>query len=322
MSVPPRAGAHRGRSIGGRVGAWRDQHARALHDSLGRWRRRPLSSLVTVLVLGFALCLPLLAWLLFGNARLVADELRDARGISVFMAADETLDAARSLAVELGRRSDVAAVEVRSPEQNLAELTALPGLGVALEAMGEGNPLPAVLVVTPREGPGEAAAALLQVLAADPRVDFVQHDAGWRQRLASVLAVGERALGVLALLLGLASLLVVGNTVAADVARRREEILVLQLVGASPRYIRRPFLYAGVCYGLAGGALALLLALAVQQALARPLQALVESYGERFQPHGLGPASAIALVIIAAALGWLGARIATARQLATAPQDP
>ena len=71
------------------------------------------------------------------------------------------------------------------------------------------------------------------------------------------LRFGGRVALVLAALLGLGALLVVGNTVRLDIQSRREEIGVLQLLGASDGFIRRPFVYLGAWYGLAAGALAL-----------------------------------------------------------------
>ncbi|MEW2925871.1 cell division protein FtsX, partial [Pseudomonas juntendi] len=73
------------------------------------------------------------------------------------------------------------------------------------------------------------------------------------------LAFGARLVQVLSVLLGVGAALVVGNTVRLDIQARREEIGVLQLLGASDGFIRRPFLYLGAWYGLGAGAVALAL---------------------------------------------------------------
>ena len=118
-------------------------------------------------------------------------------------------------------------------------------------------------MVTPAGDEGLLAASL-QAL---PEADLVQHDALWRQRLDGWLRFGNRVAAVLATLLGVGALLVVGNTVRLDIQSRRDEIGVLQYLGASDGFIRRPFLYLGAWYGLAAGLLAIALLTAAALAL-------------------------------------------------------
>jgi len=171
--------------------------------------------------------------------------------------------------------------------------------------------LPSVLVVTPR-GDEMLLATSLEHL---PEADLVQHDALWRQRLDQWLRFGGRVALVLATLLGLGALLVVGNTVRLDIQARREEIGVLQHLGASDGFIRRPFLYLGAWYGLAAGALALGLLTAAWWALQAPLAELAASYGSRFMLVGVDPVQAAWVLGGATVLGWLGAGIVTGHTL-------
>ena len=140
-----------------------------------------------------------------------------------------------------------------------------------------------------------------------PDVDVVQHDAAWRSRLDRWLRFGVRLSWVLAALLGLGALLVVGNTVRLDIQSRREEIAVLQQLGATDGFIRWPFLYLGACYGLVAGVLALALLTAADHALRVPLADLAQSYGSRFALHGFDLPWAVGIVVASGVLGWLGA---------------
>ena len=146
------------------------------------------------------------------------------------------------------------------------------------------------------------------------------NDAAWRQRLEAILGAATRTAQVLAALLALAVLLVIGNTVRLDILGRAEEIDVMQLLGASAGFVRRPFLYAGLWYGAFSAALALLVVALVQWALAAPLQQLAVSYDHRFSGRGLGVAPALGTLAVGALLGWLGAWIATWRHMARAPR--
>lgn len=298
-----------------RLGAWRDQHLYSFFSSLGRLAARPWANALTVLVLGFALALPLLFYLLFDNARDLAGGLREAREITVFLKPAVEGKGAGVLAGELRRRDDVAAVLIRTPEQGLAEFRQLSGFGEALDAL-RSNPLPSVLVVTPDQESDLDAPPLLAELKADARVDLVQYDAAWRRKLSDILHFGERIVAVIAALLALATLLVIGNTVRMDIQARTAEISVMQLIGASDGFVRRPFLYAGFWYGLLGGICALTLVVAVELALAAPAQRVLESYGGRFALHGVGVLVALAVVGASALIGWLGAFVASARHLA------
>ncbi len=307
-----------------RFAAWRGQHAQAFFSSLGRLAAKPWATVLTLLVLGFALALPLLFFLVLNNARELSGGLREAREITAFLKSDLDTKTATALADELRKRSDVASVLIRTPEQGLAEFRQLAGFGEALDSL-QGNPLPSVLVVVPRTTnltDNNDNPELIGVLKSDSRVDFVQYDAAWRRKLTDILHFGERIVIVIAALLALATLLVIGNTVRMDIQSRSQEISVMQLIGASNGFVRRPFLYSGLCYGLLGSMVALLVVFAVELALAEPVERLIDSYAHRFSLIGVDARIACTLIGASALLGWLGAFFATARHLAAGkPQE-
>jgi len=308
------------RPLGARIGAWRQQHLYGLFSSLGRLGGRPGATLLTVLVIGIALALPLLFQVVLDNARGFSAGLREAREITVFLKPAETTVAARAFAAELVRDKAVAAADVRSSEQGLAEFRDLSGFAQALDVL-EHNPLPNVLVLTPLANI-EAAEALPERLRADARVDMVQYDTLWRQRLTAILGFGERVMLAMVALLALGTLLVVGNTVRMDIHGRAEEIAVMQLIGAGDGFVRRPFLYAGLWYGLLGGMIAVLIVGAMALGVRGPLEDLLASYGNRFDGHGLKASAALTTIAASVVLGLAGAWIACTRHLrAGRPRD-
>ena len=286
-----------------RLRVWFDQHLHSVVFSLGRALRKPWATLLTVAVMGLALALPLGLSIVMDNLNHFAGSVQQSREVNVFLRMDVDAAAATKLAEDLRGRGDVATVEVRTPEQALEGFRADSGLGVAIDALGE-NPLPTLLIVTPAGDDGDAA--LVAALEALPQADLVQHDALWRQRLDAWLAFGQRVVQVLALLLGLGAVLVVGNTVRLDIQARREEIGVLQLLGASDGFIRRPFLYLGAWYGLGAGLLALALVAAAGLALREPLATLSASYASQFALKGLDLLHSGFVVLGTVLLGWLG----------------
>ena len=261
------------------LSAWLGHHRRAAAASALRCLRRPWATLMTMAVMALAFALPLGLSVVLDNITHFAGTVQQSRQVSLFLHPDHSVDQARKLQAELEQRTDVSAVELRTPEQGLAELRSQAGMGAAIDALDD-NPLPSLLLVTPADGADEPA--LVQALQALPQADLVQHDVVWRQRLDSWLALGTRLVNLLSLLLGAGAVLVVGNTVRLDVLARREEIGVLQLLGAGNGFIRRPFLYLGAWYGLGGGALALALWALCVAAIGPPLAALTQSYGSPF----------------------------------------
>ena len=288
------------------AGIWLDQHLYSVVSSLGRAVRRPWATLLTVGVMAVAFALPLGLWLALQNVGHFAGDVQQSRGIDLFLTPETPVARAQALAETLRARDDVASVELRTPDQGLADFRQRSGLADSLDLL-DGNPLPALLVVVP-EGDEARLVAALEAL---PETDLLQHDAAWRERLTGWMGFGERLTWVLAALFGLGALLVVGNTVRLDIQSRREEIGVLQLLGASDGFIRRPFVYLGAWYGLAAGALALGLMTLAALALRDPLAALARSYGSPFALSGLDPLGAALVVLAATIVGWLGAWLVT-----------
>ncbi len=293
-----------------RLRSWIDLHFFSLVSSLGRMARRPFAALMTIGVMAIALALPLALWLTLANVQRFSGTVDASRQITVFLHQDIGMDRANALAASLRTRHDVAAITVRTPAEGLAEFRRMSDLAPSLDVLGS-NPLPPVLVVEPKDD-GTALATSLQAM---PEAEIVQHDAVWRDRLSAWLAFGTRIAWVLATLLGVGALLVVGNTVRLDIQSRSDEIGVLQFLGATDGFVRRPFLYLGAIYGLLAGAAALSL-LALAEVLLQPaLTRLVASYGGGFALHGPGLAGATGLLIGSLLLGWLGAWLATGHHL-------
>lgn len=293
-----------------RLGTWFDHHVYSLVASVGRMLRKPWATALTIGVMAVAIALPLGLWAALSNVERFTGTVQQSRQVSLFLKTAVTVERARALADSLRARGDVAAVELRTPEQGMDELRQNSGLGEAITAV-DGNPLPSVLIVSPKDDETLLAESLRNL----PDVDVVQHDAAWRERLDSWLRFGVRLAWVLAALLGLGALLVVGNTVRLDIQARRDEIAVLQQLGATDGFIRRPFLYLGASYGVVAGVLALALLTSADHALRAPLAELARSYGSQFALQGFDLLPAVGIVVGSGVLGWLGAGLVTGHYL-------
>lgn len=312
---PRSQGASQSRSrLSHRLEAWWAHHSTTAVQSLARLLRTPGQSLLTWLVVAIAVALPAALYLVLENIEHLGDRWQDSGQMSVFMAESVELERVQALSVELDERADVAATEHVPPDSALAEFREHSGLGQVLEDL-EQNPLPHVLLVSPAIDQPAALEELRAWLAERDGVDEVRVDMAWVERLRQIMALGQRAVLALAVLLALGVWLVVGNTIRLAIENRRDEILVAKLVGGTDAFVRRPFLYTGLWYGVGGGLLALLLLAGGLWWLSGPVARLADLYQSDFRLEGLGLTQSLQLVLLSGALGLAGAWLAVARHL-------
>jgi len=323
VAPPPRRPERNSRSSGATAGRrslrlnplpWLLQHLQALVESLGRLARTPLATLITVAVLGIALALPAGLHLLLSNARQLGDTWQGAAQISLYLQQAVDGKAGAALAERLGDHRDVAATRYISRGDALEEFRQLSGFGGALDALGE-NPLPAVVVVQPATVEPARLEALQAELQALPEVELAQLDLAWVQRLYSLMDLGRRAVLGLGALLALGVVLIIGNTIRMAIESRREEIIVIKLVGGTDGFARRPFLYTGFWFGVLGGLVAWLLERLTLWSLEGPVQRVALLYQSSFRLQGPGFDEAVLLLALAALLGLAGAWLAVGRHL-------
>lgn len=295
---------------------WLRRHAQVALDSLGRLYRNRLSSAMTAAVIGIALALPSGLYLMLDNLGRLSNSWDGQTSLSVFLQDSVTAKTAGKLAKRLVDWPEVDSVELVTPAQGLEVFGEQSGLGSALAALDE-NPLPTVLVVTPAAdhlAPGPAA-TLQAKLAALPETELAQLDLEWVQRLSAMLEIARRGILIIGSLLGLAVLLVIGNTIRLEIQNRRDEIVVTKLIGATDGFVRRPFLYSGVWYGVLGAGIAWLLVEGGFWLLGGPVARLAGLYHSTFSLETLPLPLLGLLLALGLLLGLLGSWLAVGRHL-------
>lgn len=305
----------RPRPLRSRLAVWLERHLQSLLATLGVFWRAPGGTILTCTVIMVALLIPFSIALLVDATRSLADEWEGGNQLSVFLAPSRSNDDAARLAEALRERTDIERTRVITREQALEEFRNAMGITGLAESLGEENPLPAVVVVTPTSHEGEALRELSATIEARPEVELVQLDELWVARLAALLTVVERVLVIVSVVLGIGVILVVGNTLRLTIEARRAEIEVEKLFGASDTFVRRPFLYHGLLYGLAGAALAtLILSLAIRL-LSAPVAELGALYGGELTLSPPGWGQTLLLLMVGALLGLLGSWLSVSRHL-------
>lgn len=262
---------------------WFEARLYWLASSLGRLYRAPLGSALTISVIAVALALPAGFRSVVENFGQLSGELESTNRISVYLKPELSDEAGRKLTARLARNPAVAEALFVSKASGLEELKTFSGFGEAMRAL-DFNPLPAVVNIKPKDSLNspEQAEKLVAELRALPEADLVQLDMEWLRKLHALSSVARRIADALNLLLGAAVLFIVGNTIRLDLQNRAEEIAVARLMGATDRFIRRPFLYAGFWYGMLGGICAWALVCALLLWLRGPVRELAILYGGNF----------------------------------------
>lgn len=291
------------------------QHLQTARHSLERLLSTPAASLMTVAVIGIALLLPSALYVSVNNIQALSSGISSVGQITLYLNKDVSDEEALQVSERLLQNTKIASSEYISPTQAAAEFNANSGLGDVIDAL-EDNPLPGVIILTPSVIDAESSRALIEELASLAQIESAQLDLQWVERLQAFLQLMQRASTGLMLVLALAVLFVVGNTIRLAIEGRRAEIVVIKLVGGTNNYVARPFLYTGAFYGLAGSALAWLLLSIILLSLRGPANEILNMYSSNYQLRGLSVNSTLVLLGIGGTLGWLGALISVRQHLA------
>ena len=292
------------------------RHTQVLLSSIGQLARAPGSTLMTVCAIGITLALPTLLYLLIENVENVSRNWQGRAQVSVFLKMDTTTQQARSLERELAQRAEVESSQLITAQQALEEFRTQSGFGMALDILSD-NPLPASILLHLNGDYDQASAieGLIAAINSKPEVDLAQWDMAWIKRLHVILKLVERSVTLLAVLLVLAVIIIISNTIRLAIMNRRDEIEIMKLIGATERFIRRPFLYGGVLQGLLGALFAGAIVSVCVGLLRDPVAELVTLYHGDFTTSGIDIRAFAALLLAGAALGWLAARAAVGRYL-------
>ena len=293
---------------------WLYLHWRAVTYAFRRLFGQPFSTLLSVLVMGAALTLPAVGYALWGDIAILARGVVSGRPeISIFL--DEKADSAQADAVRQNLRDEpqLAGFRFVSRDEALKQMKGS-GLGDVLAGI-DANPFPDVFVVTLRGNDPGLFEALSARVQSWPGVAHVKYDSAWVKRLAALLELARVTILALSALLGLALVAATFDTVRLQIQSRKDEIEVSRLLGATKRFVRRPFYWFGVLQGTLSGLVALAAVWGGVHVLAAPVAKVGETYGVKIALTGPGWKVSLALVAIAAALGWLGTAISVRRHM-------
>ncbi len=280
-----------------------------LRSLLDAW----LASLMTWILIGIALALPVFLYLLLTNTMALGEAFDGTARINLYLARD--VDHAQ-LMQELDEYPEVADLILIEADSALQSFQEDSGFTNILNSLPE-NPLPDVIELVPSENSPLALELLSKKLETRHEIQRVSVDLQWLQRLQSLLLLGERFVATLAAFLGFGVALAIGNSIRLAIENRRSEIEIVKLVGATDAFVRRPFLYLGFWYGFGGAVVAWVLVQGSLIMLDGPIEQLLLSYQNQFSLEGVGLGATVLMFAVGSGLGVIGAAIAVSRHLHT-----
>ncbi len=293
---------------------WLRLHVHAIGDAVHRFASQPVASLFSILVLGVAIALPVVAAVIVESVAATTASFDTEPHVNVYLALDAAAEDAKRVERALRSEPDVSAVRFIPRAQALAELESTTHLAELLASLDQ-NPLPDAFTVRLRTTDSKRVAGMKAAWSRLPKVDQVVADLEWSQRLARWARFGERVVLGVGVLLAAAVAFIVAHLIRLQVLTQRDEIEVSQLIGATAADVRRPFLYHGLLQGLLGGAAALALAAAFAAWIGSELLALTPGYATEWKGIFPGPMDRAALAGGAAILGVVAAWVAVSREL-------
>ena len=284
------------------------QHIYALSTAIRRFSRTPIATFMTVLVIGISLALPGGFLFFLHKAEAVADRWESGTRISLFLEKDISPPKVESLLATLRKDLRFTDIHYFSSDQVLADFEKNTGLTETSNVFPT-NPLPAMIEFKPNLALYSTLSleAIVNELQALPHVEIAQVDVQWIERLLAFLSIAKRIALVLIAVLGLGVVLIIANTIRLVQEMYSNEVNVMKLVGASNTFVRRPFLYAGIFYGMVGGIIAWLCLDFFLLWLKQPIESLFSLYGTSFVLDDAGiSATAIVFILVGALLGLIG----------------
>jgi len=296
------------------IQAWLMQHWHVFVFTLKRLVSTPVTSLLSIIVIGIAFSLPAGIYILMDNLRSISGQTAGSPQMSLFFKQDASKNDIEKIRQRLEENSQIMRFQFISKKAALQQLQQSSGVVNMTSGLAR-NPLPDAFVINTHESTTETLEQLQKTMQAWPYIEHVQFDAAWAKRLNTLLELGRTVVLMLSILLSIAIIAVMFNTIRLQILTKREEIEVSKLIGATNSFIQRPFLYFGAIQGLLGGITALCIILLAIQTLNEELTEIAQLYTLDLHLQHLSTGDNISILLFSTWLGWLGARISVATHL-------
>ncbi|MBS0289006.1 MAG: ABC transporter permease [Proteobacteria bacterium] len=289
-------------------------HFNALKLSFRNLCLTPFASFITMAAIGMCLSFPVALLWFIKNVQNLSHTWDKGSALSIYVDNASTKAQIDAILVQVNAYPFVEKTTYVSPEKALQEFKQTSDLKDMLDLLPE-NPLPGVISIEIDNKASKQQIQKMQTSLANlPRVIKTVFDYEWVNKLNAFLSLIKTLALSLYCIIGFGVVLMVANTIRLSLERHKDEIEVLNLIGATTAFIRRPFLYRGILYGSLGGALGVIVVNLMIYLLSSQAKTLGSLFDELFFLENLKFYDTVLLLAASACLGWLGAAIAFTQQ--------
>ncbi|HEY9269011.1 MAG TPA: permease-like cell division protein FtsX [Methylotenera sp.] len=300
------------------MSTWLNHHLQSIKLVLSRMHANLLSTFLICLVIAVAMCLPSLFYLGVDNLSKLTNHMKGETEISLFLKLDVTSDDIGKIDSILAKNIAISQYHLVTKDEAWQQLQAKSkenqNISSAIEQLGK-NPLPDAFFIQAKSTDPETLETLRNTLQSIPGVEQAVLNADWAKRLATLLSIGKKLVFFITALLAIMLLVIIGNTVRMQILSQKDEIQVSYLIGATNSFIRMPFLYAGVLYGLFGGLLSILMIAGIIQTFNYSVMEISRLYSSDFSLNMLNIDLYFTIIGLAVTIGWLGSYLAVTRAI-------
>jgi len=300
------------------MSTWLNHHLQAIKLVLTRMRNNALSTFIMSLVIAVALCLPSLFYLGVDNLSKLSTHMQNETEISLFLKLDSSKETIAEIDTALSQNPDILEYRFVSKDEAWQQLQLKSkdnaDINNAIHHLAS-NPLPNAFFIQAKSAQPEKLEALRSALQNIHGVEQALLNAEWAKRLATLLNIGKQFVFFIALLLAVVLLVIIGNTIRMQILTQKDEIEVSYLIGATSSFIKIPFLYAGVLYGLFGGVLSSAIIAAIIATFNQSVTEISELYSSDFSLRIFNLNLYLSVTAISIIIGWFGAYLSVSRAL-------
>jgi cell division transport system permease protein len=299
---------------------WLNHQLQAIKLVLSRMRANLLSSFMICLVVGVAMCLPSLFYIGVDHLSKLTDHMQNETEISLFLKLDVSKNTVSEIDALLAKNPAIKQYHLVTKDEAWQQLQekskSNPDVSAAVNQLGK-NPLPDAFFIQAKSVAPDDLASLKASLQSIPGVEQALLNTDWAKRLATLITLSKKLIFFITILLAIVLLVIIGNTVRMQILTQQDEIEVSYLIGATSSFIRTPFLYAGILYGLFGGLFAVLMILGITQIFNYSIADLSNLYSSDFRLTLFNGNLFLAVISAAILIGWLGSYLAVTRAIAS-----
>lgn len=283
-------------------------HSKAFIISTFQLLRNPITNFITILTIAIALALPGGLYVLLKNLQTLSSTWDKGAQISLYIKDGTTNEQLQTLINKLKSDNDLASIKYISPEEGLEEFQKTSDFGNILSTLKE-NPLPAVIIVTPKLTHQDEATInkLVNSFKSMPEIESAQLDLEWAKRLGYFISLGGRILSGIFVLLSIGLILIISNTISLTTHFAIHKITTSENFSGKKFFVYRVFLYKGFWLGVFGSLLAWLFIDTFLSWLSGPITQLTTAYNSNFILKPLSWADNTILIFVGISLGLLGA---------------